>query len=75
MNREELEKENLVVGIITLIVVISIFLYASMSDSEASLEAESDYCEMVTMHIDSDGALGWPDYKGIYSNACIGDRG
>jgi hypothetical protein len=46
-----------------------------MSDSEESLEAESDYCEMVTLHIDSDGALGWPDYKGIYSNACAGDRG
>ena len=75
MNKEELEKENLVVGIITLIVVVGIFLYASMSDSEALLEAESDYCEMVTMHIDSKGELGWPDYKGIYNNVCVGDRG
>jgi hypothetical protein len=75
MNKDELEKENLVVGIITVITIVGIFLYTSMSDSEESLEAESDYCEMVTLHINSDGALGWPDYKGIYSNACAGDRG
>ena len=75
MNKDELEKENLVVGIITVITIVGIFLYASMSDSEEALEAESDYCEMVTMHIDSDGELGWPDYKGIYSNVCVGDKG
>ena len=75
MNKEELEKENLVIGIVTVITIVGVFLYASMSDSEESLEAESDYCEMVAMHINSDGALGWPDYKGIYSNACAGDRG
>ena len=75
MNKDELEKENLVVGIITVIAFVGVFLYASMSDSEESLEAESNYCEMVTLHIDSKGELGWPDYKGIYSNACVGDRG
>lgn len=31
---------------------------------------DNNYCEMVEMHIESQGENGWPDYKGNYSEAC-----
>lgn len=28
------------------------------------------YCEMVTTHKATGGEYGWPDYKGVYAEAC-----
>lgn len=51
--------------------LIAILLSGGCVDSslEKELQAQQDhYCEMVGLHIESDGKYGWSDYKRKGSN-------
>ena len=41
-------------------------LLASASDSELKQDEDKNYCEMVALYEQSNGDLGWPDYKNTY---------
>lgn len=41
-------------------------LLASASDSDIEQDTEQNYCEMVALYEQSNGDLGWPDYKNTY---------
>lgn len=41
-------------------------LLASTSDSDIEQDTEQNYCEMVALYEQSNGDLGWPDYKNTY---------
>lgn len=41
-------------------------LLASASDSDLEQDTEQNYCEMVALYEQSNGDLGWPDYKNTY---------
>lgn len=34
---------------------------------------QKEYCEMVTLNIDTGGKNGWPDYRGIYLKDCTNE--
>ena len=41
-------------------------LLASTCDSDIEQDTEQNYCEMVALYEQSNGDLGWPDYKNTY---------
>ena len=51
--------------LITIFLLGSILL-VSANDSELERDADQNYCEMVDLHKQSNGDLGWPDYKNTY---------
>ena len=55
--------------LITLFLLGSILL-VSANDSELERDADQNYCEMVDLHKQSNGDLGWPDYKNTYEKGC-----
>ena len=50
--------------------LIATILLVSISDSEIEQDADQNYCEMVTLFQQSNGDLGWPDYKNTYEKGC-----
>tara|TARA_R110000822_G_scaffold144974_2_gene283763 strand:+ start:290 stop:472 length:183 start_codon:yes stop_codon:yes gene_type:complete len=50
--------------------LIAAILLVSISDSEIEQDADQNYCEMVTLFQQSNGDLGWPDYKNTYEKGC-----
>lgn len=50
---------------------VLIYTVGSAIDVKQDQRAEkNEYCEMVTMNIDSGGKTGWPDYRGVYIKDC-----
>lgn len=43
---------------------------AGNMDKQDAEQRHSTYCEMVQTFKESNGAYGWPDYKGIYQEVC-----
>jgi len=61
-------------GIITIICIV-MFAMIGMSTSQTSdlallQDANTEYCEMVELWNNSNGDLGWPDYKNTYNRDC-----
>lgn len=54
-------------AIMALFSIIVLMMFFGVEDRPV---LDNNYCEMVEMHIQSDGENGWPDYKGNYSEAC-----
>jgi|TARA_R110000796_G_C14229998_1_gene395845 hypothetical protein len=52
------------------IFLLGAILLVSASDSELEQDADQEYCEMVTLFQQSNGDLGWPDYKNTYEKGC-----
>ena len=49
----------------------ALLMVATLSDQPDELDQEQAlYCEMVTTHKATGGEYGWPDYKGVYTEAC-----
>ena len=40
------------------------------SFGKPSISENNNYCEMVKIHIDSNGENGWPDYNNNYKELC-----
>ena len=59
-------------GIIVLLIGFgALLMLAALSGQPDELDREQAlYCEMVTTHKTTGGEYGWPDYKGVYSEAC-----
>ena len=55
--------------LITIFLLGSILL-VSANDSELERDADQNYCEMVNLHKQSNGDIGWPDYKNTYEKGC-----
>ena len=53
-----------------IMVILSVIVLMMFFGVEDRPVLDSNYCEMVEMHIQSQGENGWPDYKGNYSEAC-----
>jgi len=53
-----------------IMVILSVVVLMMFFGVEDRPMTDSNYCEMVEMHIESQGENGWPDYKGSYSEAC-----
>jgi len=60
-------------GVLLTVFVICVWAIASDGDYEAELRNQQHYCEMVNLHIESDGENGWPDYRGYYWEVCNGE--
>ena len=60
-------KEKLVFALVASIA--SLCLLEIESDYDVELREQETYCEMVSLHF-QDPDIGWPDYKGIYSEVC-----
>lgn len=54
-------------AIMVILSVIVLMMFFGVEDRPVT---DNNYCEMVEMHIESQGENGWPDYKGNYSEAC-----
>ena len=51
--------------------IILLFFGATGNDDMQEEESRvSTYCKMVSIHIESLGESGWPDYNGKYSEIC-----
>ena len=55
--------------LITLFLLGSILL-VSANDLDLERDADQNYCEMVTLYQQSNGDLGWPDYKNTFKKGC-----
>ena len=51
------------------VIMVVLGLAGSGDESEVQSQA-SVYCDMVSINKQSHGENGWPDYKGIYEEAC-----
>ena len=50
--------------------ILSIIVLMMFFGAEDRPVLDSNYCEMVEIHIESGGENGWPDYRGNYREAC-----
>lgn len=55
--------------LIIFVIVLAWFTEASIQGAEGDKEL-AQYCEMVDLHISSQGENGWPDYKKTYDRDC-----
>ncbi len=46
------------------------YLATQHTQTDQELE-QKEYCEMVTLNIDSAGQYGWPDFKQSYLRDCV----
>lgn len=46
-----------------------------MSNEQLQSQQTAKYCEMVRLHHDTSGALGWPDYAGRFELDCNDKEG
>lgn len=61
----------LVIGLLAGAVVYTV---GSAIDIKQDQHAEQkEYCEMVSLNIDTSGKSGWPDYRGIYLKNCTNE--
>ena len=51
-----------------LVLIVALIVMAILGDEPEHLQ--TNYCQMVTIYIESDGEFGWPDYKGNYAEVC-----
>lgn len=54
-----------------IIIVLTAFL-AGCDDYQVHADNHKEYCSMVKLFKESNGNLGWPDYKGSYTQNCEG---
>jgi hypothetical protein len=60
--------------IVTFIGLFIIFLITTSVDSTEEDKELKEYCHMVETH-KRDKSVGWPDFKGIYKEACVDQKG
>ena len=53
-----------------IMVIFSLIVFMMFFGVEDRPVTDNNYCEMVLIHIESEGENGWPDYKGNYSEIC-----
>ena len=51
-------------------VICSLIALVIYSFGEPSISETNNYCEMVSIYIESDGENGWPDYNKNYAEVC-----
>jgi len=52
------------------VIMVMLTLLMLLPEHDHELYKQNEYCEMVSMYVQSGGDIGWPDYKGIYNSAC-----
>jgi hypothetical protein len=57
-------------AVLTMGVILLFFGATGSGDMQEEERQLASYCKMVSIHIESGGEEGWPDYKGNYSEAC-----
>jgi len=45
--------------------------WAGRSDYEDAQRSERAYCEQVQLYMDTQGQMGWPDYRDLYTTMCV----
>ena len=65
MSDIEAKIKSKMVWVITMLIALVIY-----SAGEPSISETNQYCEMVSIYIDSDGENGWPDYNKNYAEVC-----
>lgn len=55
-----------------LIGMILLFIGTTSVDTAEEERELQDYCQKVETHM-KDKSTGWPDFKGIYKEACLGE--
>lgn len=59
---------------ICMVVGMAVVLVAVLSFDRGTMDLEAaQYCDMVHLHQQSAGELGWPDYQGTYAQQCTPD--
>lgn len=58
--------------LVSTLFILSALSFGSASDIEVAKNQKDLYCEMVGLH-KTDSTLGWPDFKGTYSQQCSGE--
>ena len=53
------------------VLVICALGWVGEMDFEDALQADRQYCEMVRLYKETDGATGWPDYENRYDRDCL----
>ena len=56
-----------------IVLAILALIFSGCADPalEKELQAQQDhYCDMVRLHVESNGEYGWVDYKGDYEEKC-----
>jgi hypothetical protein len=51
-------------------VLVFIFIAIGDGEYEEAIAAQKNYCEMVSLYVQSNGESGWPDYEGTYEEHC-----
>jgi len=54
-------------AIMALFSIIVLMMFFGVEDRPV---LDNNYCEMVSIYIESEGESGWPDYNGNYSEIC-----
>jgi len=57
-------------AVLTMGVILLFFGATGSGDMKEEELHLASYCKMVSIHIESGGEEGWPDYKGNYAEAC-----
>lgn len=60
--------------ILCAVVVIAGLLIAGRLEMQDAQESVDEYCRMVGIYKKSNGAYGWPDYKGNAKEVCSEQR-
>jgi hypothetical protein len=63
-----MDERMLAVGLLGLF-LIGLGIAGEGDMREAEVQSR-EYCEMVELHIRSEGENGWPDYKNSYEEGC-----
>ena len=61
------ETENKIASERNILSVIVLMMFFGVEDRPVF---NNNYCEMVSIYIESEGENGWPDYNGNYSEIC-----
>lgn len=60
-----------VIGALFVMLFIGTIWVFTVDNSTPVMTDQDHYCEMVKIHIDSNGQYGWPDFRGIYYRECV----
>jgi len=71
MNRDKYELlHEVLVWVSAALVLIIVLLAMVPEDRQQREEQQTLYCEMVTLSIETNGELGWPDFRNRYTKDC-----
>jgi hypothetical protein len=55
-----------------LLVALAALILTGCDDAQLAIQQQAEYCEMVTIHKNTGGQYGWPDFRNNFDKVCKG---